>query len=210
MLALWLAAYKQSGNEWPVTVITDDPHTDPLGLPMVIVYDDGMPRSGAMHRAGAIKIASFSALRLHGHVGPVVAVDCDIVHVLPMHDLADICDGAHMAIAPNAWRTAWPWIPELDDEKNTGLIWLASDEPYRLWAELWPYYYGEHSECRNIGYSDEIVQSLIWQLLGGPELDCRFNLSHREDHLYGEARAVHFHGPNKDKMAQFMASRGIL
>ena len=210
MLELWLRAYQHSGSTFPVTVITDDPTTDTLGLPVAATCIEGMPHAGGMHRAGCIKISAFVALRERGHDGPVIAMDCDIIQVQPIDPLADVCCAESMAIAPDPREARWPWLPELQEEKNTGLIWLNSDEPYRMWRNLWPHYWHTIHQVREVTYSDEIVQSLIWQRMCGLELDRRWNLSHRQTELYDEASAVHFHGTNKDKMRQFMAERGLV
>jgi len=211
MLLMWLRAYEKSGSTLPVCVISDGQPMDSHGLPVAPYVGDWPPMTGAMHKAGAIKIAAPMAIADHlGFDGPVIAVDCDIVQLHPLDDMVSVCTGHTMAIAPNAWQTTWPWLPELRDEKNTGLMWLDGTDPLDMWLELWPAIYNNTPEAREVGYSDEIVQSLIWQRLGGPELDSLWNLSHRCTEQFQDAYAIHFHGPNKDKMAAFMRERGIV
>jgi hypothetical protein len=203
-LALWLRAYRLSGSALPVCVISDGEPMDTHGLP--VAHFAGMWPAGStstgMRKAGAIKIAARRLLReTLGYDGPVIAIDTDIIQQRPIDGLVDVCTGSEMAIGPNAWETRYSWLPELRDEKNTGLIWLDSDEPERQWNAVWPSLYESVQEIREIPYSDEIVQSLIWQRLNGPELDRTWNLSHRLTGEYATAMAVHFHGPNKTAMA---------
>jgi len=214
-LDLFLTCYAKSGSTWPVCILSDEePIPTPPGVccaPYVGAWPENC-QTTAMRKAGAIKIAARRALTalLGQPPGPLVACDLDMVIQRPLDPLADLCAGACMACGPNAWSTTYAWWPEVIDELNTGLIWLADDAPSAEWERLWPWAYRIFQPIREIPYSDEIVQTVVLRRLQGLILDRRWNLSHRllpaAGDLHPDAAVIHFHGPNKPKLAAY-ASR---